>query len=133
MTRRPMSLQTRLMTAVIGFVSLILVIVAVITSATLGSTLEDQLDNKVKSYAATIRDGIVERVAPSEATVDNILPLLNTRVPGLLLSLGSPVAGPSGVTFQESRGALNSTPQSLTPEQLQRLYGTVALGTPATV
>lgn len=133
MTRRPMSLQTRLMTAVIGFVSLILVIVAVITSATLGSTLEDQLDNKVKTYAATIRDGIVERVAPSEATVDNILPLLNTRVPGLLLSLGSPVAGPSGVTFQESRGALNSTPQSLTPEQLQRLYGTVALGTPATV
>lgn len=133
MTRRPMSLQTRLMTAVIGFVSLILVIVAVITSATLGSTLEDQLDNKVKTYAATIRDGIVELVAPSEATVDNILPLLNTRVPGLLLSLGSPVAGPSGVTFQESRGALNSTPQSLTPEQLQRLYGTVALGTPATV
>ncbi len=60
MTRRPMSLQTRLMTAVIGFVSLILVIVAVITSATLGSTLEDQLDNKVKSYAATIRDRIVE-------------------------------------------------------------------------
>ena len=37
-----MSLQARLMTAVIGFVSLILVIVAVITSATLGSTLEDQ-------------------------------------------------------------------------------------------
>ncbi|WP_431790930.1 sensor histidine kinase [Microbacterium paraoxydans] len=133
MARRPMSLQTRLMTAVIGFVSLILVIVAVITSATLGSTLEDQLDNKVKSSAATIRDGIVERIAPSEATVDNILPLLNSRVPGLLLSLGSPVAGPSGVTFQESKGTLNSTPQSLTPEQLQRLYGTVALGTPATV
>ena len=40
--RRPMSLQTRLMTAVIGFVSLILVIVAVITSATLSRTLEDQ-------------------------------------------------------------------------------------------
>ena len=133
MTRRPMSLQTRLMTAVIGFVSLILVIVAVITSATLGSTLEDQLDNKVKSYAATIRDRIVEGIAPSEATVDNILPLLGSRAPGLLLSLGSPVAGPSGVTFQETRGALNSTPQPLTPEQLQRLYGTVALGTPATI
>lgn len=132
MTRRPMSLQTRLMTAVIGFVSLILVIVAVITSATLGSTLEDQLDNKVKSYAATIRDRIVEGIAPSEATVDNILYRLDP-MPGLLLSLGSPIAGPSGVAFEDSRGALNSTPQPLTPGQLQQLYGTVALGTPATV
>lgn len=132
MTRRPMSLQTRLMTAVIGFVSLILVIVAVITSATLGSTLEDQLDNKVKSYAMTISDRIVEGTAPTEATVDNILSRLDP-VPGLLLSIGSPIAGPSGVTFEDTRGALNSTPQTLTTEQLQKLYGTVALGTPATV
>ena len=50
MARRPMSLQTRLMTAVIGFVSLILVIVAVITSALLGSTLERQLEDRPVSY-----------------------------------------------------------------------------------
>ncbi len=127
-----MSLQTRLMTAVIGFVSLILIIVAVITSATLGSTLEQQLDDKVKGYAVTIRDRVVEGVAPSDATVENILYRLDP-VPGLLLSVGSPVAGPTGVAFDDSRGALSSTRQTLTPEQLRQLYATVALGTPATV
>ena len=77
-TRRPMSLQTRLMTAVIGFVSLILVIVAVITSATLGSTLEDQLDNKVKSYAATIRDR--DTMTQDRVPIDNVKRVILDRM-----------------------------------------------------
>lgn len=133
MTRRPMSLQTRLMTAVIGFVSLILVIVAVITSATLGSTLERQLDDEVKGYAVTIRDQWVSRSNPSEATAENILYGRDVKVPGLLFSVASPVVGPTGLVFDDNRGDLTSSSQTLTPEQLQRLYGTVALGTPATV
>ncbi len=54
MARRPLSLQTRLMAAVIGFVSLILIVVALITSATLGRTLEMQLDQKVRSAALQV-------------------------------------------------------------------------------
>ncbi|MPS75298.1 MAG: two-component sensor histidine kinase, partial [Microbacterium sp.] len=127
-----MSLQTRLMTAVIGFVSLILVIVAIITSATLGSTLEQQLDDKVKGYAVTIRDQVVERVAPSDATVENILYRIDP-VPGLLLSVGSPVAGATGVAFHDNRAELSNRSTTLTSEQLRQLYGTVALGTQGTI
>ncbi|BDZ37703.1 hypothetical protein GCM10025863_03170 [Microbacterium suwonense] len=49
---RPVSLQARLMAAVIGFVSLILVVVAVITSATLGSALEQRLQEQLDTTAA---------------------------------------------------------------------------------
>ncbi len=67
-----MSLQTRLMTAVIGFVSLILIIVAVITSATLGKTMEDQLDQKLNNSAHALV-GVTEAFAPSAATAQNVL------------------------------------------------------------
>lgn len=127
-----MSLQTRLMTAVIGFVSLILVIVAVITSATLGRTLEDQLDDEVRGYAIAIRDRVVERIEPSRATVENLLYNIDP-VPGLLLSVASPVAGATGVAFDDDPGELSSTSTTLSSEQLKQVYGTVALGTPATV
>ncbi|WP_286301526.1 hypothetical protein [Microbacterium suwonense] len=40
------------MAAVIGFVSLILVVVAVITSATLGSALEQRLQEQLDTTAA---------------------------------------------------------------------------------
>ncbi len=51
MKRHVWTLQTRLMAAVIGFVSLILVIVALITSATLGTTLEARLADQLQSTA----------------------------------------------------------------------------------
>lgn len=50
--RTPLTLQTRLLAAVIGFVSLILIIVAVITSATLGQALAERLQEQVKTTAA---------------------------------------------------------------------------------
>ena len=81
MARRPMSLQTRLMTAVIGFVSLILVIVAVITSALLGSTLERQLEDRLHSYSNTVTQW-VSRVPAQFANMDNILEINDARVPG---------------------------------------------------
>src|SRR5690606_10284518 len=49
--RHPLTLQTRLMAVVIAFVSLILIIVAVITSATLGLALEGRLQEQVKTMA----------------------------------------------------------------------------------
>lgn len=128
-----MSLQTRLMTAVIGFVSLILIIVAIITSATLGSTLERQLDEKLKGYAEVITKQLVEPVPADRATVDNILKSATPQIPGLLFAVASPVTGTTGVAFDNSKGDLGGTSQALTAEQLHELVGALSGGTPATV
>ncbi|MFE6736747.1 sensor histidine kinase [Microbacterium sp. NPDC057650] len=53
MSRRPLTLQARLMAAVIGFVSLILAIVAIITTVTLGTTLNEQLSDQLVANSAT--------------------------------------------------------------------------------
>jgi two-component system OmpR family sensor kinase len=53
-SRRPFRIQTRLIGAVIGIVSLMVLIVAGVTSATLGRTLEDGLDRQLSSTASTI-------------------------------------------------------------------------------
>lgn len=50
-TRHPWSLQTRLMATVIGIVSLLLVIVAIATSASLGRVLEQNLDDRLEESA----------------------------------------------------------------------------------
>ncbi|WP_309102416.1 ATP-binding protein [Microbacterium sp.] len=96
-----MSLQTRLMTAVIGFVSLILVIVAVITSATLGQSLEERLDAQVRSFAsrttAFVQDWAFFGTEPgSEITVQNFLAATPLRGPDFLLAISSPGGGISG-------------------------------------
>ena len=120
MTRRPMSLQTRLMTAVIGFVSLILVIVAVITSALLTRTLEDQLDQKLYSNLRGLAT-IVEPVQPSQATVDNILQGQGLQAPGLLFAVANQVTGSSGVVNSSVSGDLRGTMKALTNEQLSQI------------
>lgn len=103
MMRRPMSLQTRLMTAVIGFVSLILIIVAVITSATLGKTMEDQLDQKLANYAHQLVRG-TEAFAPSSATAQNVLAGPSTPPTGMVFAVSSPVTGFSGVLVKDNTG-----------------------------
>lgn len=133
MTRRPMSLQTRLMTAVIGFVSLILVIVAIITSATLGSTLERQLDAKVQASMVAIRAQWVENVPASQATVDNVVAGRNPGLPGLVLAVAGPVTGASGVSFDNPKVGMTGTAQTLSADQLQELFGSLGDGSPSTV
>ncbi|WP_426172407.1 sensor histidine kinase [Microbacterium sp. DWRC1-3] len=98
-----MSLQTRLMTAVIGFVSLILIIVAVITSATLGKTMEDQLDQKLSEYAHQLVR-ISQAVAPSSATAQNVLASSPAPPVGVLFVVSSPVTGFSGVVAKSEDG-----------------------------
>ncbi|MFJ6534320.1 sensor histidine kinase [Microbacterium sp. NPDC091662] len=98
-----MSLQTRLMTAVIGFVSLILIIVAVITSATLGKTMEDQLDQKLSTYAHQLVRGS-QSFAPSSATAQNILASSPAPPVGVLFVVSSPVTGFSGVVAKSDAG-----------------------------
>lgn len=125
MTPRPMSLQTRLMTAVIGFVSLILVIVAIITSATLGSTLEQQLDEKLYDNVRSL-SALAEQVPPSSATAANILNGRVPRSPGLLFVASNQVTGTSGVVFSQSMEDLNGSQQDLTALQLTQLTESLA-------
>ncbi len=115
-----MSLQTRLMTAVIGFVSLILVIVAVITSATLGQTLEERLDAQVRSTAARTTEFVQDRAffgaAPgAEVTVQNILSGATLRGSDLLLAIATPDGGISGVLATQSGNV------DLTDAQIEQL------------
>ena len=125
--RRPMSLQTRLMTAVIGFVSLILVIVAVITSALLTATMERQLDEKLYNNARYLSSW-VGQVAPSQATVDNVLRGQIPQVePGLLFAVFSQVTGASGVIISRSEGDVSGATSALTNAQLTQIV--TALGT----
>lgn len=113
-----MSLQTRLMTAVIGFVSLILVIVAVITSATLGRTLEDQLTDRVYSYAVSISN-IVKQVSPNLATAENIMSPGRGGEPGLLVAIQNPATGIDGVVVSNAAG--DGSTDALTSAQLVQI------------
>ncbi|WP_460785468.1 sensor histidine kinase [Microbacterium tumbae] len=87
-----MSLQTRLMAAVIGFVSLILIIVALITSATLGRTLEEQLSNKLHNAALQLTSWVGQRSQTAAFlgnTIDaeSLLDAFPLQNPGLILAI----------------------------------------------
>lgn len=120
MNRHPMTLQARLMVAVIGFVSLILIIVAVITSATLGTSLEDRLKDQVRLTADRTSYLVSEqliRTAPTgdPVTARSALSGERFQVPGLLMAIFLPdtasgvVATPEGTSdlSDEQMYALN--------------------------
>ena len=101
MKRHPLTLQARLMAAVIGFVSLILIIVAVITSATLGTSLEGRLQDQVRLTADRTSYLVAEQLfksTPTDEPVTARSALAGERfqVPGLLMALFLP-DGASGV------------------------------------
>lgn len=103
MAHRPLTLQTRLMAAVIGFVSLILIIVAVITSATLGRSLEDRLHDQVRLTANETSTLVTQQAFRSAVTGDPLtartaLAGAHFQVPGMLLAI-FPSSGPSGVAL----------------------------------
>lgn len=100
---RPHTLQTRLMTAVIGFVSLILIIVAVITSATLGTALEGQLAEQVRSLSIRTTNLVTQASVPAalrnapltaRAAMENVAPPAS----GMLLAIAT-TGGASGVVI----------------------------------
>lgn len=101
MSSRPMSLQARLMAAVIGFVSLILVVVSIITSATLGNALEQRLHEQLNGYAGQTQR-LVADAEPLAALQGQPLSaesvLAGQRVPaGLLLAVQRSGAQASGL------------------------------------
>ncbi|MFB4350363.1 sensor histidine kinase [Microbacterium sp. CR_7] len=126
-----MSLQTRLMTAVIGFVSLILVIVAVITSATLGATLERQLDEKIGQYATQL-SYIVDDFPSNIATAEDVLAGKTAQEPGLLFAVSNQ-AGASGVVLNQPGNTVGSGPDALSSAQLAQIESALRGGRNATV
>lgn len=118
MTRRPLTLQARLMTAVIGFVSLILVIVAVITTAILGNTLERQLDDKLLYYSNAYRQ-YVEQFPPAGVTAQNVLGGKQVP-PGLLFAVSSASTGTTGIVVAATEKEFG-TSTALTTEQLTQI------------
>jgi len=118
MMRRPLTLQARLMTAVIGFVSLILVIVAVITSALLGNTLERQLDDKLIYYSNAYAQ-YVEQFPPAGVTAQNVLGGKQVP-PGLLFAVSSPSTGTTGLVVAATEKDFG-TSTALTTEQLTQI------------
>ncbi|WP_164234536.1 sensor histidine kinase [Microbacterium hydrocarbonoxydans] len=127
-----MSLQTRLMSAVIGFVSLILVIVAVITSATLGRTLEGQLDEKLSGFAGQLTQWVSE-LPPTHATAAEALDGKSADVPGLLFAVSGQFTGTSGVILASADGALGGDSAQLSAAQLRQLSEALQDGPFATV
>lgn len=118
-----MSLQTRLMTAVIGFVSLILVIVAVITTATLGATLERQLEDRLNGYSNQVTRWVSS--FPEElATMDNIVVGMKP-VAGLLLAVSSGEGGTSGVVFDDGTGDIGGS-EALSTAELEQINDSLA-------
>ncbi|MEJ1088405.1 ATP-binding protein [Microbacterium sp. Mu-80] len=102
MRSHPLSLQARLMAAVIGFVSLILVIVAIITSATLGNTLEIRLQEQVRGAAAETVPLVRDRAQTAALhgqllTAEYVMEGQNVQGNDLLLMVVPPGAAPSGI------------------------------------
>jgi len=116
-----MSLQARLMTAVIGFVSLILIIVAVITSATLGTALEGQLAEQVRSLSIRTTNLVTQVSGPAALTnvpLTAQMAMSNVGPPasGMVLAISPPNSDATGVIVTGS-GELHD----LTPDQLAEI------------
>ncbi|UNK71918.1 ATP-binding protein [Microbacterium sp. H1-D42] len=114
MLARPLSLQARLMAAVIGFVSLILVIVAIITSATLGNTLEIRLQEQVNAAASETVPLVTKRAQTAAVfgeplTAEYAMDGQQVAGNSLLLVLAPPNTPPSGIIVTpDERTALSA-------------------------
>lgn len=126
-----MSLQTRLMTAVIGFVSLILVIVSIITSAILGRTLEGQLDQKIEQYAGQLTY-LVNKFPSNIGTAADIFSATTSPESGLLVAVSNQ-AGVSGVVLNSPRDEMSTGPSVLSSRQLDQIETGLHGGPNATV
>ncbi|WP_175985645.1 sensor histidine kinase [Microbacterium tenebrionis] len=123
------------MTAVIGFVSIILIIVAVITSATLGTALEGRLLDQVKATASQTSFLVAQRTQAAAVdgqpiTAERVLSGQHFQGQGVLLAIAS-ADGATGVvvtsdeTIELSRSqllAINEAVQS-SPDASVNLEG----------
>ena len=122
--RRRWSLQTRLMTAIIGMVSLILVIVALATSAILGTVLQDNLNSKLNETVQQTGQTLLQlQFPPSTTPVDayDVLDNVRGQASGSLLVLRAPDGTTSGAYITS-----DNTVRSLSEDQISAVFDAVA-------
>ncbi|WP_404475843.1 sensor histidine kinase [Microbacterium aerolatum] len=123
---RPHTLQTRLMTAVIGFVSLILIIVAVITSATLGQALEGRLQDQLRSVSAQtsvlVKQAQYLTVTGRPLTAQTVL--AGQHYPGLLLAIATEGGTSGAIVTPDGTTALTADELRTLSEAVQHAPNT---------
>jgi two-component system, OmpR family, sensor kinase len=125
--RRRWSLQTRLMATVIGIVSLILVIVAIATSAALGRVLEANLDAQLQNAAEQAGRALQFSQFPGTRDAYDVLNE-GRQEPGFLFVV-QPIDGElSGAYVGEDLEVVR-----MTDEQLQRVVDSIGQGGFSTV
>ena len=125
--RRRWSLQTRLMATVIGIVSLILVIVAIATSAALGRVLEANLDAQLQNAAEQAGRALQFPQFPGTRDAYDVLNE-GRQEPGFLFVV-QPIDGElSGAYVAEDLEVVR-----MTDEQLQRVVDSIGQGGFSTV
>ncbi|MET0673080.1 MAG: ATP-binding protein [Microbacterium pygmaeum] len=125
--RRRWSLQTRLMVAIIGMVALILVIVAVATSAILGQVLQDNLNTKVRESVQLTGQTLLRMQFPPTPTAIDAYDVLDNgrQEPGSLLVLRAPDGTTTGAYVSSENSVV-----SLTDAQVDSVFD--AVGQPDT-
>lgn len=122
--RRRWSLQTRLMTAIIGMVSLILVIVALATSALLGEVLQSNLNAKLNETVQQQAQTLLQlQFPPSSTAVDayDVLDNVRGQATGSVLVLQAPDGTTSGAYITS-----DNTVRSLTETEIDSVIDAVS-------
>ncbi|GAA1850792.1 sensor histidine kinase [Microbacterium koreense] len=120
--RRPWTLQRRLIVTVVSIVSLIMVVVAVATSALLGQALEARLNSQVDSLVQRTQSW-VRPMLQSGMTAAEILEQ-QPPYPGFLLAIEAVAGEPTGAVTDADRGVI-----ALTDAQIAELAD--GLGAPS--
>ncbi|MFE1663939.1 ATP-binding protein [Microbacterium sp. P02] len=134
-SRKPISLQARLMIAIIGFVALILTIIAIATATLLGGVLQDNLSARVVTSAQQLGGALLNAQYPGNAADVTAYDILQQRPTsaGILL-----VTQTNSLTASNTTGAYidaDGEVQRLTNEQVTQVIaattgpatGTVAI------
>ncbi|WP_426320401.1 sensor histidine kinase [Microbacterium sp. E-13] len=109
--RAPWTLQRRLIVTVVGITSLILVLVAVATSAILGQVLEAQLDAEVKAEQQSVE--YMRPLLANGLTAEQILQQ-QPRQPGYFLAVQSLPGDPSAAVVDPSGDVIALTGDQIT-------------------
>ncbi|MDQ4214468.1 sensor histidine kinase [Microbacterium sp. ASV81] len=123
--RGPLSLQTRLMAAVTGFVSLILVVIAITTSVVLGNVLDGRLQDELASAAkgagaAAAQQAVIGGRIP-DAT-DLVVGQTGVQTGTLVMVVST--SGAASGTFVSA----DHVAQDLTPLQMRQVVTALAAG-----
>ncbi|GGH38203.1 sensor histidine kinase [Microbacterium album] len=124
--RRPLSFQARLMLTVFGFVSLIFVVVAFVTSLILNSVLEGRLTDQVNAMVASAEGWLVTAAPGQDAAV-----VLDGRPvpPGTVLILETAQGQRSGAVVDDNLSIDRLTPAQLAGLTVDRRDSDIATAT----